>query len=70
MDIPTLGSIIHHLNKSLDDAILNIRHVKNNSPKTGHFEVASTAKDLELKVLEMKKLLNPLFNSTLNKTIE
>jgi hypothetical protein len=62
MDITSLAPIIHRLRASIKEEKDNIREVKKQATKSGDFELAATARDWEKKLIEMKKILDPLNN--------
>jgi flagellar motor switch protein FliG len=60
MDITSIAPIIHRLRATLKEELENIREVKNQIVKTGAFELAASVRDLEKKVLEMQRIIDPM----------
>lgn len=59
MDIKSLAPIVERLRATLKEELENIKEVKNQAAHSGAYEVASVARDLEKKVLEMQQAIYP-----------
>jgi hypothetical protein len=57
MDTTSIALIIHRLRATLKEELANIKELKNQAAKSGAYEVAVIARDLEKKVVEMQKMI-------------
>lgn len=60
MDITSLVPIVERLRNTIKVELENIKEVKNHIIKSGEYELAANARDLEKKVLEMQKMIDPM----------
>ena len=60
MDVTSLAPIIQRLKAIVHEELEHIKEVKSQATATGAFEVAGTARDLEKKLLEFQRMIDPL----------